>query len=108
MSELKSFRSDAVVIGFVVGALVCGCGSHKVTKTNHDKIKTGMTLADVEAILGPAGEDADDDLLRAVQEKSELPEEATWKKWTVPGDPDKMIAVAFVNGKAVAKAQTGF
>lgn len=144
MSELKTFRPYAVAALLIVGALVCGCGNNKVTKANHDKLKTGMTLADVEAILGPAGEDADDPVLLTIQETEEerdamqvsswvgsgfgsvpgllgslavprgtvrdhdaVPPEAVWKKWVVSGKAEKMIAVAFVNGKAVAKAQMG-
>ncbi len=35
--------------------LLPGCGKNKVTKDNFEKITTGMTLAEVETILGGKG-----------------------------------------------------
>jgi hypothetical protein len=38
-----------------------GCGNPKVTKTNYEKITNGMTLKDVEDILGPGVKQAQGD-----------------------------------------------
>lgn len=47
-------------MSIVIAALLAGCGgSSKITKENFEKIKEGMTEAEVVAILGkPAGTEA--------------------------------------------------
>ena len=78
--------------------LVAGCGS-KVSKDNFDKIKNGMTVAEVEEILGKATEEGEAG--GAVGELVGAGKVMTWK------DGDKSIGVTFVNGKVTAKVQTG-
>lgn len=57
----------------VVLSLIClifsGCGGSgaNITADNYEQIKNGMTLKEVETILGPAGEDATDAVLLGAQ-----------------------------------------
>jgi hypothetical protein len=48
-------------IGLIIACLFClvlpACGNKKMTQANFDKITVGMSLADVEAILGPGKKD---------------------------------------------------
>jgi hypothetical protein len=44
------------MVGLLVGMMLVGCGS-KVSKSNYDKIENGMTMEEVEGILG-SGEEA--------------------------------------------------
>lgn len=37
----------------VLCLLLCGCSSDRVTRANFDRLKPGMSRADVQAILGP-------------------------------------------------------
>lgn len=87
-----------VVLAGLMLMMVAGCGS-KVSKDNYDKIKTGMTLAEVENILGKGelqagGAGGLGDLLGS----------AKVYKWT---DGEKSIMVTFANDKVTVKAQTG-
>ena len=54
----------AVVVALV--ALVAGCsGNKKLTRANYDKINAGMTLAEVEQLLGGPGEQEGGDVAAA-------------------------------------------
>ncbi|WP_417735653.1 hypothetical protein [Rosistilla oblonga] len=44
-----------------VSLLTTGCSGDLITKDNYSEIKTGMTLAEVETILGPGTEQASSD-----------------------------------------------
>ena len=44
------FKTAAVAMVFALGLMACS--GAKITQENFDKIKTGMTLAEVKAILG--------------------------------------------------------
>ncbi len=46
------------VLGVLVGLTLAAFGSHppQLTRENFDRVKTGMTRAEVDAILGPAGD----------------------------------------------------
>ena len=56
----------AGVTGLVVCCcLVSGCAKSKVTKENYDRVENGMTLEDVEAILGPGKLVGDGSLIAA-------------------------------------------
>jgi hypothetical protein len=50
-------RLAQVVLVVLVCLSVPACGKKKVTKANFDKIKEGMTLAEVEQILGKGTKD---------------------------------------------------
>jgi hypothetical protein len=70
-----------------------GCGS-KVSKSNYDKITTGMSKADVEKIMG-AGEKASAGI--SVGGLDITGDVYTWK------DGDKQITVVFKDEKVVSK-----
>lgn len=80
-----------VMVAALLGLGLTGCARSKITKENFDKIKLGMTQAEVQAILGPPTEAAG----------IEIPLfEGTMSKWT---QGDTVITVQFINGKVVAK-----
>ena len=48
------FARRRFLLWLLAGCLIAGgCGGTRVTRTNCDKIRVGMTLAEVEQILGP-------------------------------------------------------
>jgi hypothetical protein len=67
-------------------------GESKITRANADKIKKGMTRAEVEEILGPGKASADVD-------------KAGGYVWSEGG---KTIAITFVDGKVETIVKTGF
>jgi hypothetical protein len=75
-----------------------GCGS-KVTQSGYDKIANGMTVTQVEGILGKGTEKAG--VGGAVGSLAGSARVVTW------GDENKSITVTFVNDKVVAKAAQG-
>ncbi len=94
----NSRKLIAVAVLGLVFAAVSGCGS-KVSKSNYDKIETGMTLSQVEGILGKGTEKAG--LAGAIGKVAGSAKVMTW------GDEKKSITVTFANDKVVAKAQQG-
>jgi len=46
--------SRRLLIPLLALALLAGCGADVVTRSNYDRLRPGMTRAEVEAILGPA------------------------------------------------------
>lgn len=89
-----------VLAGVVLAVCVIalgGCGS-KVTKDNFDKVKDGMSVADVEGLLGK-GEKASAGI--SVPGLTVTGEVTQWK------DGDKQITVVFKDGKVVGKANKG-
>jgi hypothetical protein len=98
---------------------VGGCQKSKLTKANYDKIKDGMTLAEVEAILGK-GEKEDPNLSPAdiasgfgVDVKAGLGGLESHGNKKAPGQSyrwtkgDKTIWVVFVDDKMRTKRQEG-
>lgn len=77
-----------VLVGCVLGAVACGS---RISQSNFEKIQTGMTMAQVTAILGEPTESSSVDV--AVFS-------GTVSKWQAGG---VTITVQFVNGKVVAK-----
>jgi hypothetical protein len=79
--------------------LFVGCGGNPITKDNYSEIKTGMTLAEVESILGGGTEQASSDASFggiAIDMKSMV-----WQ------DEDKIISITFSHDKVQAKSQIG-
>jgi len=79
--------------GLALGML-SGCGS-KVTKSNYDKVTTGMTVQQVQGILGTGQEQAGGGIGNLTGKVM------VWKSG------DKKITVTFVNDKVTAKAESG-
>jgi hypothetical protein len=102
------------VVGMVLLFMVClvlpACGKNRVTKANFDKIKVGMSLSEVEAILGKgkkeeqAGTAAANKFTGAIGVQGKLPDQDiyVWESGV------KTITVIFVNGKvSVDPIQSG-
>jgi hypothetical protein len=87
-----SWRSMMSLLAAVTVLVVCvaGCGP-RINKANFDKVQTGMTQTQVQAILGEPTEASSVDL--PVFSGTV----ASWKSG------DTTITVQFVNGKVVAK-----
>jgi predicted Abi (CAAX) family protease len=68
-----------------------GCGASKISKENFDKIQTGMSQGEVQAILGEPTESSSVDVALFSGTTS------TWK------EGDTAITIQFVNGMVVAK-----
>jgi hypothetical protein len=62
-----SGRTRLLALGLIVVlcALLTGCAKSKVTKENYDKIETGMSLDEVEAILGQGKQVGDGSMIAA-------------------------------------------
>ncbi len=82
-------------LGIIV---LAGCGS-KVTKSNYDQITNGMTLAQVEGILGKGAESSG--AAGAIGSLAGSGKIVTWK------DGAKTITVTFANDKVILKALSG-
>jgi hypothetical protein len=82
----------------------------RVTQENFDKVQDGMTLEQVEALLGP-GQDRgllSDAILQEAEKRLKLPADTTWKRWRNGMSPKANVAaVGLSGGKVVAKTSTG-
>ena len=93
MSKGRSLLQVAAMI-LLCATLSQGCGS-KITQENFDKIQSGMTQAEVTAILGDP------------TESSSIgfgPVGGTTSTWKANG---RTITIQFVNGKVIAKVFSG-
>ena len=89
----------------LIGAVLLGLmllffsGCSKVSQSNYDKIENGMTVSQVEAILGKGKEESS--VGGAIGNLAGSAKVITW------GDDKKSITVTFVNDKVTLKAQKG-
>lgn len=83
-------------------------GNKRVTKANFDKIKPGMTLADVEAIMGKGDGEGGTSLPEGSSvagaagiggDLSSISRPASGPKWLKWGDDQKYIRVGFVGDR---------
>ena len=93
MCNARSFVQVGAVM-LLCSALLVGCGS-KVTQENFEKIHSGMTQAEVRAILGEPTESSGIAL---------GPLGGTSSTWKSNGNT---IAIQFLNDKVVAKTFSG-
>ena len=91
---MKKLISTFAVVFFSTIVLI-GCSS-EVNKDNYDKIKTDMTISEVESILGE-GESSGASNIAGVGDYDV-------KTWS---DGMKVISITFSNGKVAAKVQAG-
>jgi hypothetical protein len=89
----------------------CGKGNKNITKANFEKIKPGMTVSEVEALLGRGEDEADLSLGEGSSvagsagiggdfDSVAKPKSSTrWRKW---GSDTKFIRVGFDNERATA------
>ena len=93
MSQLKTLLLLCCLL------VLPGCGGNRITKDNYDEIKTGMTLDEVESILGSGTEQASSDASFggiSIDMKSMV-----WQ------NEDKIISITFSHGKVQSKSQIG-
>ena len=93
-------RCKSLLWVIMTAALLLGLGCSKVTSDNYDKIETGMTVTQVEQILGKGTEEAGGAV--AIGNLSGSAKTVTW------GSGEKSITVTFANDKMVMKAKKGF
>lgn len=106
----KAFIATSLVLCFL---FFTGCGG-RLSRANYERIKTGMTLKEVEAILGKGNEQSSSQIdipdqsfsipglgSTTVAGMSSSMQVVTW------GDGLKTIAITFSNGKVASKLQTG-
>ena len=99
---MSALRMTAIVLAAGLAAtMLTGCAS-KISKSNYEQVRTGMTVAQVEDILGKGTEQAG--IGGAV---GKLAGSVKVVCWTEGEKSDKKITVTFVNDKVVAKIETG-
>jgi outer membrane protein assembly factor BamE (lipoprotein component of BamABCDE complex) len=89
LSRLPKLWAGALCL--VISLSLISCGGSKLTQENFEKIQTGMTLAQVQAILGEPTESSSVDLAGF---------SGTVSKWK---QGDVTITIQLVNSKVVAK-----
>ncbi len=87
---MKSHSFSKLCLLLVLSLALASCTS-RINEANFDKIKTGMSQAEVQAILGPPTETSSVDVAVFAGATS------TWKH------KDTTISIQFVNGKVIAK-----
>jgi hypothetical protein len=109
MRRQWSLRVFTVLAFAGVLIVLAACSKSKMTMANYEKVATGMSQADVEAILGPGKEQASTSV--AVPGASvggvTVPATDTSARVLTWQDGRKIISVTFVNGKVMTKTQFG-
>jgi hypothetical protein len=102
-------RLGGTVVAVALCLLLAGCaGNKRVNKDNFDKIQNGMTIADVQAILGEPSQTSGDASNVAAgvgvdvnMGAAPMPVVYTWESGK------KSIVVTFTRGKVTAKLSAG-
>ena len=89
---------QSVIISLTIFLVSC---SSKLNKDNYDKISTGMSVSQVESILGKGESEASSSVDLGEYGGSISSEVMTWQSGL------KVISITFSNGKVMAKAQNG-
>ncbi len=102
-----------ILLAFCIALPACNKSGKNVTKENLDKIKAGMSVADVEAILGKGEDDPEGNL--DISEGSSvagaggiggdlntMSKRRSTTKWLRWGNDNKNIRVGFDDGKVAA------
>ncbi|MDA0356794.1 MAG: DUF3862 domain-containing protein [Bacteroidetes bacterium] len=92
-SLIKSF--------FLVFTLFLVSCSGKINKDNYDKISNGMSVSQVESILGEGESQASSNVDLGEYGGNVSSEVITWQKGS------NVISITFSNGTVMAKAQSG-
>src|SRR5262245_56339534 len=118
-------RFGLIAAVLVLGLVLPGCGKSKLSRANYDKIKEGMSLREVEAVLGkgmditsppnrpasgssvgaaagidmPSGTDTGPALLPGITRG--IGKVVQW------GEDDQVIQIVFVDDKVKAKEKKG-
>jgi outer membrane protein assembly factor BamE (lipoprotein component of BamABCDE complex) len=91
MDSSRLLKLGVGALCLAISLSLISCGGPKLTQENFEKIQTGMTLAQVQAILGEPTEASSVDVAIV---------SGTVSKWK---QGDVTISIQFVNGKVVAK-----
>lgn len=109
MRQRQTVRVFTVLAFAGVLVVLAACSKSKMTMANYEKVATGMSQQDVEAILGPGKEQASTSV--AVPGASvagvTVPATDTSARVLTWQDGSKIITVTFVNGKVMTKTQFG-
>ncbi|HEV3203525.1 MAG TPA: hypothetical protein VGY77_04040 [Gemmataceae bacterium] len=106
----KVSRPARMALLLMVALILPGCGNSKVTKANYDSIQIGMTLEEVQGILGTGKKEEGDGAGVAAQygvdvgvtaSRAKGPDEYVWE------NGEKKISAFFANGKVVNKNSKG-
>ena len=87
-------------IAITITFFLAGC-SGKINKDNYDKISNGMSVSQVESILGEGESQASSNVDLGDYGGNVSSEVITWQKGT------NVISITFSNGTVMAKAQSG-
>ena len=99
---MSALRTTALALAACLAAtMLTGCAG-KITKSNYEKVRTGMTVAQVEDILGKGSEQAG--IGGAL---GTLAGSVKIVCWTEGENGSKKITITFVNDKVVAKLEAG-
>lgn len=106
MNRFLGTTATVAIVAFV-GCALPGCGEDAITQENYDAINTGMTLVQVEGIMGGAGERqvvSGTSISGAGMAGSSTSTQDifVWKSGL------KEISVTLVKDKVVAKSKSGF
>ncbi len=106
-----SARSFQIVGRFIVVLVVCwplsACGSSKITKENFDKLKLGMTLEDVQDILGEGSRQGDPSSGVAAQFGVNLAPSGSREEMYIWESGKKKITIYFRTGQMTRKDAEG-
>jgi hypothetical protein len=117
-------RFGPIIAVLLLGLLLPGCGKSKLSRVNYDKIKEGMSLREVEALLGkgmditvppnrpssgssvgaaagidmPSGTESGPALLPGIQRTGKV------MQW---GEDERVIQAVFIDDKVTVKQQKG-
>lgn len=107
-------RGVVFLMLFALPCLISGCGS-RINEGNYEAIKTGMTEAEVEGLLGVGEEQASSSIDIPDQTMSipgvgsmSFPGMSSSGKSMVWKNDNRIISVMFMNDKVVSKAKFGF
>jgi len=96
---MKKGTAVLLVPAFLLTFVIAGCSKPGVSKESFDKVENGMTLAEVEKILG--GEKKGIEASGVLGKLAGTSASYVWK------DGDKKIVVAFNDGKVISKTPVG-
>ena len=96
---MKKITAIFATVG-VSSIVLTGCSS-KINNENYSKISNGMTISEVEAILGKGESSASSSVDLGEYGGNITSEVMTWQKGM------KVIVISFSNGKVDTKSQTG-
>lgn len=107
MNKIPNSLCFVLICG--VAALSGGCSGSKgngskISQSNFDKIKEGMTEAEVKSILGPPSNETSASVSRTDPKTGTTAQSNSQMSW---GDGDRSITIDFTNGEEIGKKQQG-